>query len=347
MLAAALLTACAGPGYYAQAIGGHFELVRGREDVEQLLGSSQAPAGLRRDLELALEIRRFASERLGLPDNDSYSHYVSTGRDAVTWNVVAAPELSLQPRRWCFLFAGCLPYRGYFQRADAERFANSLAADGLDVALSPAVAYSTLGWFEDPLLDTMFRHGEVRLAALIFHELAHQRLFVKGDAAFSESYASFVEEAGVDLWLRESGREGLARWRREREAAGQFDRRILQTRDELAQLYASSATAAAKREGKQAAFDDLRRDYRSLVEGPWQGTDFFGGWFAQPLNNARLALFDSYRGGLCAFAALHDEAGGDMAHFHALAEARAGLAPEARRAWLRQDCRHVASRNDL
>jgi predicted aminopeptidase len=273
---------------------------------------------------------------------------VSTGRDAVTWNVVATPEFSLAPRRWCFLFAGCLPYRGYFEQASADRFAERLAADGLDVAVSGASAYSTLGWFEDPLLDTMLRHGEERLAAIIFHELAHQRLYVEGDAAFSESYASFVEEEGVALWLSESGRSArLPAWREERAAARQFDAILRRARSTLVEVYASDQAPDARRDAKEAVFAALRADYRNLVNEHWAGRDHFGSWFASELNNARLALLDTYRAGLCAFSALYREAGEDMRRFHELATARAALDRKARQAWLEQDCDGIAPRGEL
>jgi predicted aminopeptidase len=335
------LAACAGPSYYAQAIEGHLDLMRQREPVSKLLAEDGAGLDpeLRQKLELTREIRAFGVARLGLPDNGSYTQFVHTGRDAVTWIVVAAPEFSLQPRRWCFLFAGCLPYRGYFEQEDAGRFADRLAADGFDVALSPAAAYSTLGWFEDPLLDTMLRYSDERLAAVIFHELAHQKLYVSGDADFNESYASFIEEAGVALWLVASGRaERLSDWQRERAAARDLDERVQQTRDTLASVYASQAVPGAKRAQKEAAYTALREAWSGLVRERWGGADHFAGWFGGELNNARLALFDSYRGGMCAFAALYRAAGEDMASFQALAADRAKLADEARRAWLEQDC---------
>jgi len=348
LLVALLLAACAGPGYYAQAIGGHIELMRQRQPVAETLRDDGTAVEVRRELQLSLEIREFAVSRLGLPDNGSYSRYVETGRDAVAWNVVAAPELSLEPRRWCFLFAGCVPYRGYFERESAERFADRLAADGLDVTVFPAQAYSTLGWFEDPLLDTMLHRGDAYLAGIMFHELAHQRLYVKGDTAFNESYASFVEETGVDLWLHSTGRANrLPAWQRQRAAARQFDARVLQTRQALAAVYTSDRPAPDKRRSKQAILDELREDYGALVAGPWNGNDYFAGWFGGSLNNARLALFASYREGVCAFAGLYAEAGEDMARFHKLAAEQARLPASARKAWLRQRCPTVASGNDL
>ena len=356
LVTALQLAACASPSYYAQAIGGHLELMRQREPVAQLLAADAAGAGraapidpeLRQKLELAREIRAFGVSQLGLPDNGSYTQFVQTGRDAVTWIVLATPEFSLQPRRWCFLFAGCVPYRGYFERQSADRFADRLAADGLDVAVSPAAAYSTLGWFEDPLLDTMLRYRDERLAAMILHELAHQQLYVRGDADFNESYASFIEETGVALWLRSSGRaDRLPGWQRERAAARDLDERLRKARGALASIYASREPPAAKRLRKEAALAALREDYYGLVRDRWKGADYFAGWFAGELNNARLALFDSYRGGVCAFAALYRAAGENMARFQALAAEQAALDDEARRDWLGQDCGAVASHGDL
>ena len=298
-----------------------------RQPVAAAAYDTEIDPEVRRELELSLAIRDFAVTRLDLPDNGSYSRYVATGRDAVTWNVVAAPELSLEPRRWCFLFAGCVPYRGYFEREDAVRFADRLAAKGLDVTLFPAQAYSTLGWFEDPLLDTMLRRGDAHLAGVLFHELAHQRLYVKGDTAFNESYASFVEETGVDLWLQDSGRaDALPAWRRQRDAARQFDEEVLRTRRALATLYATDRPDADKRARKQAILEELREDYGSLVASAWQGNDYFAGWFDTPLNNARLAL---------------------LARFHELAAGKARLPVPERQAWLRQPCPPVASGDDL
>jgi len=343
-----LLVTCVSPGYYVQAVTGHLELMRRQQPVAEIISAEQTDPTLRGRLELATELRAFAVRELGLPDNGSYTQFVRTGRDAVTWNVVATPELSLEVRRWCFLVAGCVPYRGYFQREAAEKFASNLHSDGLDVVVSPATAYSTLGWFEDPLLDTMLRYRDEQLAAVLFHELAHQQVYVRDDTDFNESYASFVEEVGVTLWLQASGRaDRLPEWQRLQQAAARFDSLLLQTRDRLTGLYASPATEDEKRRTKGILFQHLEADYQELVNGPWNGNDYFAGWFAGELNNARLALFNSYRGGICAFSALYAEAGQDIRRFHARAAEWADLEPAARRAWLEQPCPPVAPRQDL
>jgi predicted aminopeptidase len=343
-----LLSGCAGPGYYAQAVAGHLDLMRKRQDVASVLADGNAGPELHRQLLLAREIRQFAVARLHLPDNGSYRHFVETGREAVTWNVVAAPEFSLEPRRWCFPFAGCVPYRGYFDPADARGLASRLEERGFDVAISPALAYSTLGWFSDPLLDTMFRYRDEQLAAVIFHEFAHQQLYVRGDTAFNESYATFIEETGVTLWLEDSGRaERLPEWRRRQRATADFLTLLDQARAELTGVYASTDTPSEKRRNKAAIFSALKDRYLNSSEQGSKDSSGLARWFDETPNNAGLALFDSYRGGTCAFAALYEEAGRHMARFQALAAERAALDEAARRAWLRQPCEAVAPDPDL
>lgn len=343
-----LLVGCAGPSYYAQAISGHFELMAGREDIDTLLADPATAPALRRRLEQVQDIRAFAVGELGLPDSGSYTQLAVTGRDAATWNVVAAPEFSLEPKRWCFLVAGCFPYRGYYDAEAAERLAGRLSDRGLDVAVSPALAYSTLGWFDDPLLDTMLRYGDEQLAAYLFHELAHQQVWVRNDANFGEAYASFVEDAGVERWLLASGRaERLVDWRRRRQATEDFDKLMRETRETLAVIYRSGASPSEKRARKATTFEELRARYRRLVEQQWQGRDYFGSWFESEPNNARLALYATYHAGYCAFARLYHDADGDFGRFTALARESAALDREARRRWLEQPCEVIAPRNDL
>jgi predicted aminopeptidase len=342
-----LLAGCAGPSYYAQAISGHLGLMSARQDAAELMSSSGDPELVRR-LQLAADIRSFAVERLGLPDNGSYTRFVRTGREAVTWNVVAAPEFSVEAKEWCFPVSGCVPYRGYFQRGQAEKFAGQMTARGYDVDISPVTAYSTLGWFADPLLDTMFIYGDEQLAAVLFHELAHQKIYVKGAAGFNEAYASFVEAIGMRMWLEAAGQaEALTDWERRRTASLQFSGLLLGARGELERLYASGRPEDELRRDKAEAFSRLRRHYASLRDGSWAGRDYFGGWFARELNNARLALLSSYESGSCAFERLYAEAGEDIVRFHQLAADKGAMDASARSAWLRQPCQVIAPPGDL
>ncbi len=235
-----------------------------REDVSRLLDSGTLEPGLESELKLSRELLRFAAVDLDLPVSDSYTQFVRTGQDAITWNVVAAPEFSLMPKRWCFLVSGCVPYRGYFKQADAEKFAGKLAKKNFDIAVSPAIAYSTLGWFDDPLLDTMLRYNEEQLAAFIFHELAHQRLYIKGDTAFNEAYASFVEEAGVRLWLESTGQaEQLVRWQKQEKASLQLNGLLQKTRSKLAAVYSSGRQAAQMKKDKDGVFKQMQNGLSS------------------------------------------------------------------------------------
>ena len=342
------LGGCAAPSYYSQAISGHLGLMNKREDIDTILEAESIDPELARELELSVDIREFAVTQLYLPDNDSYTQFVRTGQDAVTWNVVAAPEFSLKPRMWCFMVSGCVPYRGYFKIESAEKFARKLAQDGFDTSVSPAIAYSTLGWFDDPLLDTMFQYSDEQLAAFIFHELAHQQLYVKGDTAFNEAYASFVEETGVRLWLENTGRaEQLPDWLKLEKATLQFNALLQETVLQLNTLYAGGLSKDQMRESKSAVFDDLREAYRLLVNTQWGGRSYYESLLSRELNNARLALINSYQGGACAFEKLFATAQEDMARFHQLAREQAALDSGQRSSWLNQPCEVIASSSDL
>ncbi|MEE4219122.1 MAG: aminopeptidase [Xanthomonadales bacterium] len=343
-----LLGACASPSYYAQAVSGHLELMRQRQDIDDLLQDQAVDPELAQRLQLTRDIRAFAFDSLGLPESESYTQYAETGRDAVSWNVVAAPEFSLEARTWCFLVAGCVPYRGYFEQESARRFAQKLERKSYDVAVSPASAYSTLGWFNDPLLDTMLGYSDARIAGLIFHELAHQTLYVKGDAAFNEAFAGLVEEAGVESWLASRGEpDQLASWKKSREVSRQFTEFLASHRERLRMLYGSGTPETDMRQRKQLAFERLRSDYQDLVARQWGGSDYFAGWFQRELNNAGLALVDTYRGGSCAFESLYRSAAGSMPVFLELAAAKARLGRNERAAWLGQECSEIASAGNL
>jgi predicted aminopeptidase len=342
------LGGCAGPGYYYQAAKGHLQIIRSAEDIDVLLTRGEAEPELANRLEQARSIRDFAATELMLPADGSYGTYATTGREAVSWNVLATPEFSLQAKRWCFPVSGCVPYRGYFQQEDAEAFAGRLRRKGYDVGVSPAVAYSTLGWFDDPVLDTMLLYDDSTLAAIIFHELAHRRLYVRGDAAFSEAYASFVEEVGVERWLTRQGQtDRLAAWREKERLAGQLARLRVDARSRLEAAYAQDRSDEWKRTRKHEIFHALEADLRMLFEARGNNQDPVPAWVDRELNNADLALAQTYRGGLCAFRSLYRAVEGEMAQFHAKAREKARLDSDERRAWLNRPCRAVAPDHDL
>jgi predicted aminopeptidase len=273
MIGRALLLACVLPlsgcdtvAYYGQAIGGQLSLLASARPVESWLADPATPPALRERLEMARRIRAFASSALHLPDNASYTTYADLDRPYVVWNVFAAGEFSVQPRRECFPFTGCVGYRGFFSEAAARAHAAKLKAQGFDVHVGGVPAYSTLGWFDDPLLSTFIRYPEPQLARLIFHELAHQVAYARGDTTFNESFAVVVEEEGVRRWLAAEGRVGELQAFREAQARRRaYAQSVKDVRDELAALYAADLPPEAMRARKAEAFDKLRAQYPRAV----------------------------------------------------------------------------------
>jgi predicted aminopeptidase len=330
----AAMSGCAAP-YYWQAIGGQIELLRKREPIEEVIADPATDPKLKSTLARVETMRRFAVDELRLPDNDSYTTYVALDRPYVVWNVVAAEEFSVDPKRWCFPFAGCVAYRGYFDKEAAERFAEKLAEDGFDTSSGGSTAYSTLGYFDDPVLSTMVAGGDQYVASLLFHELAHQRLYVKSDSEFSESFAMVVEEVGTERWLSLNATPAdLERYRTRRQRREQFGELIAAQQARLRAVYASAAPPEQLREDKARAFETLLSEYEALKVS-WQGNTDYDAWFAQPLNNATLASVATYTRWLPALRARLEEVG--LEAFYADAAALAKLDAEEReerlRAW--------------
>ena len=344
-LLTSLMAACASPGagpgatpdgaadarqppdglaYYAQSLRGHIDLMQRARPLEDWLADTATPAALRQRLQQARQMRDFAVRELGLPDNASYRRYADLGRGAVVWNVVAAPELSLTLKTWCYPLMGCVGYRGYFDRADADAEARRQRQAGLEALVYGVPAYSTLGWTNwlggDPLLNTFVGGSEAALARLIFHELAHQVAYAADDTTFNESYATAVERLGLARWLATSGRADEDPFARQRMA----DFRALTgaARQTLQALYASDLPDAQKRQRKAAVMAALQADYRALKaagHGPWAGLNGFSGfdaWFDR-VNNAALALQAAYDGLVPDFERLFERNGRDFGRFHA------------------------------
>ncbi|MDT3719537.1 aminopeptidase [Pseudomonas oryzihabitans] len=310
------LGGCTSVGYYGQMVQGQWALIRDREPIATVVADPARPAALRERLAAAAAARRFASAQLALPDNASYRSFVELHRPFVLWNVFATAEFSTQPTTHCFPIAGCVAYRGYYREAAARAAAQVLQHQGQDTYVGGVPAYSTLGWFSDPLLSSMLRWDDDQVAATIFHELAHQRFYLPGDTAFNESYATFVEQEGLRQWRAsrslpppDPGRE--ARYQ-------QFRDLLLTTRADLARLYAQPLSPAAKRVAKAERFARLRADYQRLRGTPaWRADRRFDGWMSQPLNNARLVPYGLYEQWVPAFAALYAQHPGNWpAFFH-------------------------------
>ncbi|UVK47582.1 aminopeptidase [Mesorhizobium sp. AR07] len=318
VIMAALATGCTSISYYAQSMEGHVQIMAARENVGKLIHDPSTPEALRARLTSANAIRRFATDELALPDNSSYRSYVDIRRDDVTWAVFAAPQFSLTPRTWCFPVFGCVPYRGYFSRKSATETAAELHGQGLDVYVTGITAYSTLGWFSDPLLSTMLRQDDTYLASLIFHELAHQKIYVNGDSAFNEAFAVAVETSGVRKWLRATGnRAGLRRYELDRRRKADFLGLVSKTRDELRQVYESSGNAEQMAAAKAAAIDRLRTRYRQMRDKRWVGYRGYDAWFGSQINNAKLAATAVYGEQVPAFLRLFDLCSGDYPRFYA------------------------------
>lgn len=315
-LALTQLAGCSALGYYAHLANGQMDLLARRERIDWIIEDPKRDAELRRRLALVLDARRFAIDTLGLPDNGSYTRYADIGRAYVVWNVFVTPEFSLEPIESCFPLAGCLAYRGYYDKAYAQEQAKALRDKGYDVDIGGVPAYSTLGWFDDPVLSTMMRWSDANLIGTVFHELAHQRLFVKNDTTFNESYARFVEQQGLRDFFA-AGRIGAAvdsQTDRRREA--QFVGLVVAARKRLAGIYSQPLSPEAMREQKAQAFAQLRRDYQALREREWNGDRDYEGWFQRDLNNASLLPVGLYDEWVPAFSALYTQAGRDWTRFH-------------------------------
>lgn len=310
--------------YYLQSAQGHVSVLRAARPIDEWLADSSTSSDLKVRLSRVREIREFASTELGLPDNDSYRHYAHLERAFVVWNVFAAPPTSLRLREWCFPIAGCVAYRGYYDHAMAETIASRLRAGGWDTYVAGIPAYSTLGWTPDPVLSTFIQHPEAEVARLIFHELAHQWLYVQDDTAFNESFATAVEREGVRRWLERRSEPGLTRaWEISRARRAAFLGLIAQARADLIQAYAKATTKDEAIAAKKLRIAALRVAYTQSQEDPANPLYGFRGYdryFSQDLNNAHLAAFALYTQWVPAFDKLLLERGRDMRAF--VAEAR-------------------------
>jgi len=309
--------------YPLHAMHGHLDLMAKRQPVDVLISDPATPETLKVRLERVAAMREFASRELALPNNGSYRQYARLNRDYPVWSVWVTPEFDLAPRESCFPVSGCVPYRGYYARDAAERYAATFRAAGDDVLVGGVTAYSTLGFFDDPLTSAMLRLPVARLAGLIFHELAHQVVYVKGDATFNESFARAVEIEGTLRWLeQQQDSAGLAAYRVALVRTEVFFDSIKTARAALAELYAAPLDDAAKRQGKARIFEALRETQRQRTqqEPAWSA---YAPWFADDLNNARLAAVATYFDEVDGFRALLAEHGGNFDAFYAAVKSQA------------------------
>jgi len=325
------LCGCSSILYYSQSIQGQLAIMHKRQAIDNLLEQKTLPAGTREQLGGVKQIRDFAGNELGLPVDNSYRDYVDTGREYVVWNVFAAPDLSIDARQWCYLFIGCLAYRGYFAKDDADRFAAELASQGYDVFTGGVSAYSTLGWFADPVLNTMLRRDRIYLARVIFHELAHRKLYIKGDTDFNEAFADTVAHAGVRMWLGSSGTvQELQAYDTAMLHEDVFVNLVLRYRDRLDAVYKSGLDDAEKLRQKQVVLNEMKVEYGRIRAG-WKDDDGYDAWFSAGLNNAKLAAVSTYRSYLPGFEKLLAAVNGKLDAFYGKVEQMRGCTREQRR----------------
>jgi len=323
-----ILSGCETVGYYSQSVVGHSKMMLARQPLDRAIAKSE---GQRRDLlVLAKSLRQYAVDELALPDNRSYLSFVDMRRKHPVWSVVAAPEFSIKPVSWCYPVVGCASYRGYFSEKAAEKYAAKMQEKGLETVVGGVAAYSTLGWFNDPLIPSMMRRGDVALAEIMFHELAHQELYVKGNSAFNEAFATVVGEHGALRWLREFHPEKVAAYQERMQVRGDFSALIKTTKQSLKALYATTLSPADMREQKQAVINQLKHSYEELKDQRWSGKAWYGAWFKRPVNNARMAAFATYRDLVPKFEALLQHCEHDFARFYATVKLQKQQGKQAR-----------------
>ena len=324
------LSACSTIRYYGQSVQGQLHILFSRESLDQVIENPNTSVELRRNLQQAKIIRQYASNHLALPENKSYLYYVDLKRPYVVWNVFAAPEFSLSPISWCYPLIGCVSYRGYFSKNDALREAEQLEASNLDVAVAGIAAYSTLGWFNDPLLNTMLHWQQRTLAGLIFHELSHQIIYIKNETSFNEAFATSVERLGTIQWLLESLPDQIDNYLIYLSAQSDFRALLLETRKQLDNLYKSPLNNNKKRKQKESLITRMKLDYQKLKQ-KWPKHLHFDAWFSKPVNNARLTSAMTYLHDIPAFFQIFIEEKGRWPEYYRHVSELENLSPEKRK----------------
>lgn len=325
-----LLISCETMSYYSQAARGQLEILVSSRAISDLLADEGIDSALKQKLRLAVSLKDFATNELGLPQTENFDSYVQLNRDHVVWNVFATPEFSLNPVNWCYPIAGCVSYRGYFDEANALRYASRLEEDGFDVYTGGVDAYSTLGWFKDPLLSTVIDRADYQLAGLIFHELAHQVVYLKGDTTFNESFATTVEREGVKRWLQSIDQsELLIRAQQDQRRQAGFLELVLGYQEQFDELYEQDLSDDNKRLEKQALQRAMRSDYERL-KGEWGGYSGYDKWISRSLNNAQLSTVSSYNSLVPFFSNELAGLNNDLPAFYARVAQLAAMDPDQR-----------------
>ena len=336
LFGALTVSACSSFGYYMDLMAGHSELLEQRKPVSEIIADKETSSILRNLLTKSQKIRNFASKKLYLPENDSYRMYADLKRRYAVWNVVAAAEFSVQPKKWCFMFVGCLSYRGYFSKEDAINYANELKAEGYDVYVAGAKAYSTLGWFDDPLLNTMMYKSEARRAGIIFHELAHQVVYIENDSAFNEAFATTVEQEGIRRWMiaKDEG-EKYQEYLVDKKRDSEINQLLQETREKLKKLYKTKVSKEEKRQQKKAVFSLMQKQYGALKKS-WGGYSAYDAWMKQELNNSHLLLIATYHDLVPTFKSMLENENNNLKRFYASVKKYGELDKKDRNVQLKQ-----------
>lgn len=331
------LLGCSSFGYYLDLMEGHSELMEKQQPITDILAAKETKPKLRKLLVSSQKIRNFASKSLYLPQNDSYRWYADIKRPYAVWNVVAAKEFSTKAKSWCFLIVGCLSYRGYFSKDDAEAYAQKLKNEGYDVYVAGAKAYSTLGWFDDPLLNTMMLKSEAHRAGIIFHELAHQVIYIDDDSAFNEAFATSVEQEGIKRWFKQKGKpEEFEKYLKGKFRDNQINLLLLDTRNNLKLIYNSDKDINIKRKHKKKIFAEMLIKYEKLKKS-WSGYTGFDTWIYQGLNNAHLLLVATYHDLVPAFNLVLKQQNYNLKKFYSVVEELGDLEKGQRNMQLKQN----------
>ena len=301
-----------------------------RVDIDDLIENPGTDAKLKQRLELVRQIRQFSIDHLALPESGSYKSYVQLDQPYALQNLFAAPEFSTRLITWCYPFAGCTSYRGFYEQKRLDDFISELKVDNNDIHIGRVPAYSTLGWFDDPVLSSFIDWPDHRLAGLIFHELTHQKIYVDDDSQFNESLATAVQQVGIRLWLQA---------RRETDKLEMFNRSLLyrrdvvllieDTRNKLSDMYQSEQSPESKRQQKNLFFDQLREKYEDIATAH-DYRDGFAKWFSRELNNAKLASVSTYNALVPAFVKMIEAHNDEFDSFFKYAEKIADLEKEKR-----------------
>lgn len=329
-----LLGGCAELSYYGHAVSGQLEVIANRKPIPAVIADSQTEPGVRERLQYIEQAHDFAIRELDLPDSDSYRSYSDVGRRYVLWNVFATPELSLQQKQWCYPFFGCLGYRAFFDEQYAQEVAAELKAAGWDVYVAPSPAYSTRGWFADPIYNPVLRYPAIDSAAILFHELAHEKIYLKNDSQANESFAMAVQLEGVQRWFRhQQHADRYAEYKINHQRDEQFVELLMAYREKLRVLYAGRQSRSYVRAGKRRVLNELYRTYLKLKES-WQGYAGYDHWFKKDLNNAVLAPIATYHQDVSAFQTLLSQQQGDLTEFYRVVEGLANMDTLRRREFL-------------